>query len=288
RFELATQNPWGQCVNGINRVVSPLTNNAGEDVKPLSIWNTLQYLNIWVVHDINSSILPPGEQIEGYSTFPWEGEEDPSSDGIVIGYQYIGKSWRVLSHEVGHYFGLYHTFQGGCSIDQHIQGDHCADTPPVAKANFGWNSGVNSCHTDTPDMPDMIENYMDYASYHYMFTPDQVWRIRAFAFGRSELVSQSNINYTLNTCVSAVKPENNTQELFIYPNPAKDKIQMSLYSTKSQSYNIKVIDMSGKNLYTVSGLELHEGRQSIILTRGQMNIRHAGVYILQLVSETSE
>ncbi len=181
-FRLAKIDPQGNCTDGINRVYSSKTVNAHDQVKslPLARSPNQNYLNIWVVSNINSA--GAAGTILGYAYFPTtsDGVTYSTLDGIVIRADYVGsigtsntsRAGRTLTHEVGHYLGLLHPFQDSCD-----GGDHCDDTPPVISTftNANCNPNVNSCHNDNPDLPDMFENFMDYSEGYCqaMFTMDQ-------------------------------------------------------------------------------------------------------------------
>lgn len=89
---------------------------------------------------------------------------------------------RTTTHEVGHYFNLEHTFNGGCasatSPGCYSNGDLICDTPPEADPNFGCPASRNSCAAQPGNDP--IENYMDYSDDVCMdrFTLEQMRRIR--------------------------------------------------------------------------------------------------------------
>ena len=201
-FVLAKIGPNGECSNGINRrwnINSLAANNA---IKSSLNWPNSKYLNVWVVRSINLSGTPTGTIVLGYSAFPYNGIPG-TQDGIVIRHDHLGsigtaqgERHRTLTHEVGHYLNLFHTFQGGCAF-----GDQCADTPPVAASSSGCNSTQNTCTVDLPDLPDMIENYMDYSSNQCMntFTQNQKSRAKAVLTSsqlRGNLASAANLMAT--------------------------------------------------------------------------------------------
>lgn len=208
-FRLAQVDPNGIRHDGINRIQSTATENASDNVKALSRWNSTKYLNIWVVKSISLG-GSSGGTVLGYAQFPFYMSFAPNNDGIVIRADYVGSiqsgntshMGRTLTHEVGHWVGLYHPFQDGCTGQTASScssaGDRVCDTPPVSEANYGsvCDATLNSCKGDNPDLPDMINNYMDYLDGKCANTYTLGQKARAIAemsLYRSAIYSNNNL-----------------------------------------------------------------------------------------------
>ena len=193
RFCLAQKDPEGGLTTGINRVESFFAQSLSpiiEDrrLKNLVQWDPARYINIWYVENMEeewTAIYNCDHWLRsrygGYATMPPGGHPQ---DGIVVsGFGYL------LIHEMGHYLGLYHTFEGMSCMNNNCQtdGDRVCDTPPDGSMSPSpCNNPWNSCTTDTlsgltTDMPDPIDNYMDYGNggCALRFTEGQAARMKA-------------------------------------------------------------------------------------------------------------
>jgi PKD repeat protein len=212
-FLLATKAPNGQCFKGITRTVSALSNDgsdggnqvdaivAGNDVYN-GAWPGNKYLNIFICGDIGGAA--------GYTTKPSGWSATQMTNGIWILHDYVGSigtsavsSSRTLTHEVGHWLNLDHTWgpnnnpgnASSCSTDDNVQ-----DTPNC----IGVQACIfasNTCNSDNAywgfDIKDNVENYMDYSYCSKMFTTGQKTRMRnalqSNNTGRANVISQANL-----------------------------------------------------------------------------------------------
>ena len=140
-------------------------------------WDPTRYLNIYT----NSA-----DGFLGYAYVPSGGGVVGNLwDRVVCYWASVGRPGpigspydlgRTATHEVGHYLGLYHTFQGGCvsASGCYQNGDLICDTNPEQSPNF------SPCTRTTCGSLDPTHNYMDYSDDVCMnqFTLDQARRMR--------------------------------------------------------------------------------------------------------------
>lgn len=171
-FVLAKQDPSGLPTNGITRTNFNKETFNDSDLSLLTSiiqWPPEDYINVYVC---NFKSL-------GYAVFPFsdlpgakvESENIREKDGLIVKYSYIGNNdkssevvfeskGRTLTHELGHYLGVFHNWHGGCGST----GDYCADTPPqTGGANGACDQNVSRLFCEEEERP-MIENFMDYTN----------------------------------------------------------------------------------------------------------------------------
>jgi hypothetical protein len=255
RFCLADRDPSGNPTTGITRTPTarPGFSYTTNDMKFTAkggkdIWDRDRYLNIWIVNFTDNTL--------GFAQFPGD---SASTDGIVVHYGSVGgpgtpgiipnyNLGRTATHEVGHWLGLYHTFQDGCAgnslLTCYKAGDHICDTPPVINANFGCPTTKSTCIETPADLPDMTTNYMDYTDDACMniFTNGQASRMQA--------VINNHRRSFLNTVdCQATLIEIYDNDVVIFPNPSTGSITISTSFEEATDLNIQIYNVLGKQVF---------------------------------------
>jgi len=194
-FVLATKAPNGNCFKGITRTYNTISydgSNGGNQVDAIVAGNDVyqgqwagnKYMNIFICGEIGGAA--------GYTTNPSGFSANNMTNGIWVLHDYVGSigtssvgTSRTLTHEVGHWLNLSHTWgsnnnpgtAGSCTGN----GDQVQDTPTCIGVT-ACLLNANTCSNDNAywgfDMRDNVENYMDYSYCSKMFTQGQRTRMR--------------------------------------------------------------------------------------------------------------
>lgn len=217
------------------------------------VWDAERYLNVWVVNSITPMGVagvgtpPPYSIYGGTNQLPWE------EQGIVMRYVYLGsqgsEKGRVLTHEAGHFFNLFHTFGMGTFDNSDCRDDDgVSDTPPQAAPTQSICPNFPVTDVCSPSSPGiMFVNHMDYSlgSCRVMFTRGQRNRVYVETEDRDGFRYQLFMNPYL-TSVSDVKQGS---AVSIYPNPAGGQFRV-MFSNNEAPEQVRVFSQLGQMVYS--------------------------------------
>ena len=240
-FLMARRTPAGLASDGIDRIAASSLGLSGSlsqtvfenTIKPATIWNPNQYLNIWVAQ-LGSGLLgyaqfPINTGLPGFTCDGWSGATGlANTDGVVMSYIGFGSDTygsfpsllagytdgKTLLHEIGHWAGLRHIWG-----DNDCGTDYCEDTPvtdgPSWTACHEAHPVPNACGT----ADEMFENYMDYGddTCKNIFTFDQGLRMRT-------IITSATHRYQLLFSPGATPPRPSDLVLTALLNPGADSI----------------------------------------------------------------
>ncbi len=227
-------------------------------------WDTAQYLNIWIG---DMTILEPqinnAEELVffGLSTPPVSHTNWPTAtveqfsglgDGTLMHYQAIGpnnpvpftapyavyngkaNTGKLLVHEVGHYLGLRHIWgDGNCSVDDYVD-----DTPRAgAQSNYDCNKNINSCGDTITgiDLPNMVENYMDYSEGDCK---------NSFTKGQIAVMRATLENFRVDVFTSIQTHNFSQSEVSLFPNPTFQNVTVT-FNKILEKATVQVLNLTG-------------------------------------------
>ncbi|MCP3933631.1 MAG: T9SS type A sorting domain-containing protein [Bacteroidetes bacterium] len=249
-FCLAGLDPEGNPVSGIIRTSTDIENIGTayfqgkrrifySDLEGQDAWDSDRYLNIWVAQR---------EFAEGESSFPEAGL--PEEDGLVVNPKSFGRTGtamdnapfnlgRTVTHEVGHYFNLFHIWgETGCETD-----DEVGDTPIQHTHYLGQcpSHPQSSCGSH-----DMFMNFMDYTNDAClsMFTEGQ--KLRMLATLESVRTGLGNAI----ACSIVGTEESEFSKIFnLSPNPCRDEVIVKSSVSEVGNWEVIVYDLAGRVRY---------------------------------------
>jgi hypothetical protein len=226
-------------------------------------------------HRLNIYSCKPGQSLLGWATFPWSYPETDKRHGVVIHYGSVPGGYLspynlggTADHEVGHYLGLYHTFQGGCTAP----GDYVADTPDQGSATSGCPIGKDTCPTTGVDP---IHNYMDYSydACYTEFTAGQDTRMDTQVTSYRPSILDAAVAQRLEGTAS--RPTGSVGASVEFrggaPNPFSGRTSFRVFLPASEDVSLKIYNVAGQLVATVHEGRLPAGEHSLDFRAGKLS-----------------
>ncbi|HMB70740.1 MAG TPA: M43 family zinc metalloprotease, partial [bacterium] len=284
QFELATEDPLGNPTTGIMRYNNTTWYNDSGSYWLSIEWDPTRYINVYT----NSA----GGALGYVPAIPQAGVAGNSGDRIVVLYSAFGRNapigapydqGRTLTHEMGHYLGLLHTFSSGCQpvANCYNNGDLICDTNAEQSPVFGCPGSISSCSTPNP-----YHNYMDYSDDLCMeeFTPEQVNRMRCTLENWRPDLPLSAGPVGVETVAAARSAGMLRQNV---PNPFSPVTTIAFDLPVAGNATLRVLDVAGRTVRTLADGTYSAGRHDVTWngTDDAAGSVAAGVYFYRL--ETS-
>ncbi|MCB9046227.1 MAG: T9SS type A sorting domain-containing protein [Chitinophagales bacterium] len=259
-------------------------------------WDYTKYLNVWI-----TSINPPtsGGQVLGYafnSVYAQTTYGDPALAGIVVHYLAFGRKTllsqnfyspstekgRTLTHELGHFFNIWHIW--GKSTPAGVKNcnddDGITDTPLQEESNSSCPIGIKANCTQASDPNgEMYMNYMDYSSdvCTKMFSIGQVQRMRFELDDPNGQVHSLSQHPELASWPTDVSPMEYNNKVEVGPNPSTGKFNVFFYDKYNKLNNIAIVNNVGQQVKEIPVTDQQQLNYGIDITGVP-----EGIYIVQL------
>lgn len=293
-FALAKKDPSGNTTTGIvmHPVQKGFANATGYDDKiQADAWDNYSYMNFYIMNDLYAD---GNLNNSGSSTPPITSISDMKLARVVYNGAFLGTNTvkefaSVITHEVGHFFNLMHTFDQGCKS---VTNDNVDDTPPEdydAKTPCHTSSTANAPLNCNGDLLN-VENYMDYVGpngCYKMFTKGQVARMKAALElpSRKPLWQKANLIKTglLNGSVG-MSEEGDAFQTAIYPNPSSRIFNIELTTREPKILQITITNLIGNTVFT-DGSETVNGE---IVKQIDLSFLSNGIYFVSVKGVESQ